>query len=77
MGAKVTRIGIVGPGRAIDRGIADRVSALAGGSAELVFHPQCFLREGHFAGPDAARAAAFSEFANDPALDAVWFARGG
>lgn len=71
------RIGIVAPGRALDRGIADRVSALAGSSAELVFHPQCFLREGHFAGPDSARAAAFAEFANDPSLDAVWFGRGG
>lgn len=72
-----TRIGIVGPGRAIDLGLAERVSALAGGAAELVFHPQCFLREGHFAGSDAARSAAFAEFANESGLDAVWFARGG
>ncbi|MFN4025604.1 MAG: LD-carboxypeptidase [Hyphomonas sp.] len=72
-----TRIGVVAPGRAIDRGLAERVNALAGESAELVFHPQCFLREGHFAGPDAARAAAFEEVANDASLDAVWFARGG
>jgi muramoyltetrapeptide carboxypeptidase len=71
------RIGIVGPGRAIDRALAERVQALAGNDAELVFHPQCFLRHGHFAGPDAARAAAFAEYANDPSLDAVWFARGG
>ena len=77
MGAKVTHIGIVGPGRAIDRSLAERVTALAGANAELVFHPQCFLREGHFAGPDAARAAAFAEYANDASLDAVWFARGG
>ena len=77
MDAKMTRIGIVGQGRAIDRGVAERVSALAGDRAELVFHPQCFLREGHFAGPDAARAAAFADYANDPSLDAVWFARGG
>lgn len=72
-----TRIGIVGPGRAVDRGLAERVSALAGDVAELVWHPQCFLRAGHFAGPDAARAAAFAEYANDPSLDVVWFARGG
>ena len=44
---------------------------------ELVFHPQCFLPAGHFAGTDAERAAAFVEVANDPAFDAVWFARGG
>lgn len=72
-----TRIGIVGPGRAIDRGLAERVTALAGDAAKLVFHPQCFLREGHFAGPDTARAAAFEEFANDASLEAIWFARGG
>ncbi|MEX1252274.1 MAG: LD-carboxypeptidase [Hyphomonas sp.] len=72
-----TRIGIVAPGRAIDRGLAGQVTALAGEAAELVFHPQCFLREGHFAGPDAARAQAFEAYANDPSLDAIWFARGG
>lgn len=72
-----TRIGIVGPGRAIDRSLAERVSALAGEAAELVWHPQCFLRHGHFAGPDEARAAAFEEFANESSLDAIWFARGG
>ena len=26
---------------------------------------------------DEQRAAAFLEFANDPAFDAIWFARGG
>ena len=71
------RIGIVAPGRALDQSIADRVNAIAGNSAEFVFHPQCFLRDGHFAGPDATRADAFVEFANDPTLDAIWFARGG
>ncbi len=44
---------------------------------ELYFHPQCFLSEGHFAGPDTARVAALVELANDPAFDAIWFARGG
>lgn len=76
MGTK-TRIGIVAPARAIDEGIAAKVSALAGDAAELVFHPQCFQREGHFAGPDSARAAAFADSANDASLDAIWFARGG
>lgn len=44
---------------------------------DIVFHPQCYLEEGHFAGSDAVRAAAFLEFANDSAFDAIWFARGG
>jgi muramoyltetrapeptide carboxypeptidase len=65
----------------MDEGAAERVAALAvsrhGDRVEIVFHPQCFLREGHFAGSDAARAAALVEVANDPAFSAVWFARGG
>ena len=44
---------------------------------ELVFHPQCVTTDGHFAGSDFARAEAFVQFANDPALDAIWFLRGG
>ncbi len=43
----------------------------------VVFHPACFLKHGHFAGDDRARADAFVEFANDPRIDAIWFARGG
>lgn len=43
----------------------------------LHFHEQCFATDGHFAGPDAVRLAAFVECANDPDCDAVWFVRGG
>ncbi|MES2442998.1 MAG: LD-carboxypeptidase [Pseudomonadota bacterium] len=74
------RIGIVAPAGAIDETVATRTQALAAlmyPQVELVFHPQCYLRDGHFAGPDAARAAAFLDYANDPAFDAIWFARGG
>lgn len=71
------RIGIVAPSCRIDQDVVKRVSALAEGRTELVWHPQCFLSAGHFAGPDAARADAFLDFANDPAIDAIWFARGG
>ncbi len=35
------------------------------------------MSDGHFAGPDAARLAALCEVMADPAIDAVWFARGG
>lgn len=82
MPQKRLRIGVVAPGRAIDAHIESKVMALAAETygderLELIFHPQCFLRSGHFAGPDAARAEAFVEMANDPELDAVWFARGG
>lgn len=76
------RIGIVAPACPIDADVRDRVTALAtntfGAAApELVFHPHCFSSHGHFAGPDEERAAAFVEFANDAAFDAIWFARGG
>lgn len=46
-------------------------------SVSVVFHPASFSKHGHFGGDDATRAAAFVEFANDPRLDAIWFARGG
>ena len=59
---------------------AARVTALAEAEfpdVELNFHPQCFASDGHFAGPDERRLSALLECANDPAFDAVWFARGG
>jgi muramoyltetrapeptide carboxypeptidase len=74
------RIGVVAPSSRFSAEAAERVRAIAARSrpdAEIVFHPQCFLQHNHFAGPDAARADAFVEMANDPALDAIWFARGG
>jgi muramoyltetrapeptide carboxypeptidase len=74
------RIGIVAPARGLDRVVAADVEAFAAlnfPAAELVIHPQCFLSDGHFAGPDAERASAFLDYANDPDFDAIWFARGG
>ena len=74
------RIGIVAPSTPILPETADRVTALARQrfpDVELVFHPQCFLSHRHFAGEDRVRAEAFVEVANDPAFDALWFARGG
>ena len=75
------RIGIVAPAGRFSPEAADRVVKLAalrqGHPVELVVHPQCFLAQGHFAGSDQAREEALVEVANDPTLDAVWFARGG
>lgn len=68
---------MVAPARGLDPATAERVAGIAGAATELVFHPQCFLQDGHFAGADAVRAAALVETANDPAIDAIWFARGG
>ncbi|QZH74996.1 MAG: LD-carboxypeptidase [Erythrobacter sp.] len=76
----MTRIALVCPGKPIRHDRADAVLALAAADfpqVELAFHPQCFAEAGHFAGDDATRLAAFLEVANDPQVDAVWFAMGG
>ncbi|MGN6514293.1 MAG: LD-carboxypeptidase [Rhizomicrobium sp.] len=70
------------PASRLDPVIPDRIVAVAaklfGAEApEIVFHPQCFLSWGHFAGEDEARAQAFLDIANDETFDALWFARGG
>jgi len=78
--AKKVKIGIVAPSSRLDAETAGRVVRLAAErhpEAELHVHPQCHLSCGHFAGDDAARAAAFAEIANDPSFDALWFGRGG
>jgi muramoyltetrapeptide carboxypeptidase len=74
------RVAICAPSAAFAPEDADRVRRLTEAEfagVELHFHDQCFANEGHFAGPDERRLAAFIECANDPAFDAVWFARGG
>lgn len=73
------RIAICAPSTPITREQAEQVRAIAADfpALELHFHEQCFVAEGHFAGPDAVRLAALLECANDRAFDAVWFARGG
>lgn len=74
-----TRIAICAPATPIRYDVSDRVERLAREfpDLELVFHDQCFRAEGHFAGDDDERLAALLECANDPAFDAVWFAKGG
>lgn len=76
------RIGVVNASSRLDpaRGEAIRAWAAAqwpDGAVELVLHPALFEVHGHFGGDDATRARAFVETANDPDIDAVWFARGG
>lgn len=74
-----TRIAICAPGKPLEREHADAVLDIAAGlpGVELRFHEQCFARHGHFAGDDETRLAALLDCANDPAVDAVWFAHGG
>lgn len=73
------RIAICAPATPITRDMAQQVSDLAEDFPQLslVFHEQCFASEGHFAGNDTMRLGALLECANDPGVDAVWFAKGG
>jgi muramoyltetrapeptide carboxypeptidase len=76
----MTRVAICAPATPITPDVARQVTALAAANLPgltLSFHEQCFASEGHFAGSDDLRLAAFLECANDPAFEAVWFARGG
>ncbi len=79
MAQATTNIAICAPGKRLRRERADAVQALADarGDVTLHFHEQCFARDGHFAGDDETRLAALLDCANDPAVDAVWFAMGG
>ncbi len=74
------RIAVVAPSSRLSPEIGERVLALAAEACPqttISFHPQCFESSGHFAGTDARRAQAFLDAANDPEVDALWFARGG
>ncbi|HVF36705.1 MAG TPA: LD-carboxypeptidase [Sphingomicrobium sp.] len=73
------KIGVVAPSCTLRPEAAEAVRAIvrARNDAELLIHPQCFLSEGHFAGPDAARLGALREMMADTSVDAIWFARGG
>lgn len=73
------RIAVVAPSCTLKREAADALEAIvaARGDCELVVHPQCFLSDGHFAGPDEVRLGALREVMADPSVDAVWYARGG
>jgi len=78
----LVRLGVVAPAGRIAPETAARVEALAASvypkeRLEVVFHPQCFASDGHFAGDDAMRAQAFLDIANDPSFSALWWARGG
>src|SRR6478752_10795076 len=73
------KIAVVAPSCTLKPEAAEAVSAIVRtrGDAELLIHPQSFLSDGHFAGPDQARLDALREVMSDETVDAVWFARGG
>jgi muramoyltetrapeptide carboxypeptidase len=76
------KIGVVAASSRFSRETADRLTGWIAerypqGEVTVVFHEAAFAKHGHFAGDDATRARAFLDYANDPRIDAVWFARGG
>lgn len=76
----MVHIAVCAPSTPLTREDAERLVALVADrapDARLTVHDQCFAVDGHFAGSDAMRLAALVECANDPSVDAVWFARGG
>lgn len=76
----MTNIAICAPATPITREQADALQALVAAefpAHRVTFHEQCFARAGHFAGDDLTRLTALLDCANDPAFDAVWFAKGG
>ncbi len=80
MSTPTIRVAVCAPSTPITREDAERVAALAAAefsSIRLDFHPQCFETEDHFAGSDSRRMEVLVQCANDPEVDAVWFARGG
>jgi muramoyltetrapeptide carboxypeptidase len=76
----MTNIAICAPATPITPEQKDALEALLAAEYpghRVTFHDQCFERAGHFAGDDLRRLSALLEFANDPAFDVVWFAKGG
>lgn len=73
------RIAICAPSATLPRELVAPVREVAScfDGVELHFHEQCFYEAGHFAGTDEQRLEALLDCANDPTIDAVWFARGG
>ena len=76
----MTRIAVCAPATPITREQADAAQQLVADEFpehSITFHDQCFMNAGHFAGTDIQRLEALVELANDPAFDAIWFAKGG
>ena len=73
------KIAVVAPSCTLSRQAADRLQLLVSerGDCDVSIRPQCFLSDGHFAGTDEQRLSALREVMADPAVEAVWFARGG
>ncbi len=73
-------VAIVAPAGVLStrRAIIDKARALAERwGLHVVYGAHLFNESGHFAGTDAERAEDFQEALNNPAIKAIWAARGG
>ena len=71
-------VGIVNPSSPVEPDLLDAgIAALESRGFRVCAAPHVRARDGHHAGSPAARAADFSEFYADPAIDTLWCARGG
>ena len=71
-------IGIAAPGSPFDRArFQQGVAVLAGMGFRVAFDEDLFERRGYLAGPDAHRAALLNGLFADPAVKAIFCARGG
>ena len=71
-------IGIVNPSSPVEADFLDAgIATLETRGFRVIVAPHVRDRDGHHAGSPAARAADFSSFYTDHAIDVVWCARGG
>jgi muramoyltetrapeptide carboxypeptidase len=74
------KIAVMAPANRVDEHALDALPAIAAEyGVELVIDPQSWASGGGhtWAGPDQLRADTFLKYANDPSVNALWFARGG
>ena len=71
-------VGVVNPSSPVEPELLDAgIAAFARRGFRVQVAPHVRARDGHHAGTPAARAADFTDFYADPAVDVLWCARGG
>ena len=71
-------IGIVNPSSPVEEELlSSGIAALEAEGFRVIVAPHARDSDGHRAGSDAHRAADFTDFYSDPAIDVLWCARGG
>ncbi len=71
------RVAVVAPASAFDRASFENGLAIIGGRYDVSYQPALFERRRYLAGPDERRLAELGDALLDPAIKAVFCARGG